>query len=160
MVTATAATASEIGRLLDRVVDPEIPVLSLADLGVLREVEVDDAGRITVTITPTYTGCPALETMREDIRSVLAESGYSSVEIKTVHSPAWGTEMMSEAGRAKLASFGIAPPAPASAPESAILCPQCASEATRTVSRFGSTACKALMVCSACSEPFDYFKTI
>jgi ring-1,2-phenylacetyl-CoA epoxidase subunit PaaD len=113
-----------------------------------------------VTITPTYTGCPALETMREDIRSVLAASGYADVEIKTVHSPAWGTDMMSDEGRAKLASFGIAPPMPTSAPDSGILCPQCDSEATRTVSRFGSTACKALMVCSECGEPFDYFKAI
>lgn len=160
MVTATAATPAEIGRLLDRVVDPEIPVLSLADLGVLREVEVDDTGSITVTITPTYTGCPALETMREDIRSVLAASGHADVEIKTVHSPAWGTDMMSDEGRAKLARFGIAPPMPTSASDSGILCPQCASEATRTVSRFGSTACKALMVCSECGEPFDYFKAI
>jgi ring-1,2-phenylacetyl-CoA epoxidase subunit PaaD len=160
MVTAGAPAAADVWRMLDRVVDPEIPVLTLADLGVLRDVEIAADGAVIVTITPTYSGCPALDTMRSDIRTVLAAEGLTRAEVRTVHQPAWTTDMMSEDGRAKLEHFGIAPPGPTATPDTPVLCPQCASSETRTVSHFGSTACKALMVCSACREPFDYFKAI
>jgi ring-1,2-phenylacetyl-CoA epoxidase subunit PaaD len=160
MVTTRAPTAADVWRLLDRVVDPEIPVLTLADLGVLRDVAVADDVGVIVTITPTYSGCPALDTMRSDIRAVLAEEGFTNVEIRTVLRPAWTTDMMSAEGRIKLAQFGIAPPGPTAAPNAPVLCPQCLSADTATVSIFGSTACKALMVCSRCREPFDYFKAI
>lgn len=160
MVTTRAPTAADIWHLLDEVVDPEIPVLTLADLGVLRDVEVTDSGAVVVTITPTYSGCPALETMRSDIVTVLAAAGFSTVDVRTVYLPTWSTDMMSAEGRTKLEAFGIAPPGPTAAPDADVLCPQCASAETRTVSRFGSTACKALMVCAACREPFDHFKAI
>ena len=115
---------------------------------------------IIVTITPTYSGCPALETMRTDIRTILTTAGVDDVEVRTVHWPAWSTDMMSESARVKLEAFGIAPPGPTSSPDEPILCPQCASADTSTISNFGSTACKALMVCSSCREPFDYLKSI
>lgn len=135
------------------VVDPEIPVLTIEDLGILRSVE-NDAGVIVVTITPTYSGCPAMRQIEDDIVSVLNRSGVGDVVVRLTHNPAWSTEWISEEGRRKLAEFGIAPPVA----EDAILCPRCASSGPKMIARFGSTACKALMVCSQCREPFDYFK--
>jgi ring-1,2-phenylacetyl-CoA epoxidase subunit PaaD len=144
------------------VVDPEVPVLTIEDLGVLRAVSVDGE-RVTVHITPTYSGCPAVDAMRDDIVSALSAAGYADVQVRQVLAPAWTTEWMSSAGRAKLEAFGIAPPAPHNSDGSVnlglgIRCPNCGSLHTRQLSRFGSTSCKALYVCQRCQEPFDYFK--
>ena len=143
----------DVRAMLSSVVDPEIPVLTIEDLGILRSVDVTEAG-VQVTITPTYSGCPAMRQIEDDIVATLRAGGYDEVSIKLTHDPPWSTDWISEEGRAKLAQFGIAPP---SAPSSAI-CPRCAASHPRMVSRFGSTACKALMVCSSCGEPFDLFK--
>jgi ring-1,2-phenylacetyl-CoA epoxidase subunit PaaD len=159
------------GALLDRqavwdiaatVVDPEVPVLTIEDLGVLRGVVIDGE-RVTVDITPTYSGCPAIDAMRDDIVSALSAAGYPDVRVRQVLAPAWTTDWISSDGRAKLEAFGIAPPAPRSADGSVnlglgIRCPNCGSLHTRQLSRFGSTSCKALYVCQRCQEPFDYFK--
>ena len=157
---------AEVWRLLEAVTDPEIPVLTLADLGVLREVRVDGEA-VRVVITPTYSGCPAMDTMEADIRSRLLEAGYDEVEVITVLAPAWTTDWLSAAGREKLRAFGIAPPAEGGAGKAALLganpaiaCPHCSSQDTECVSPFGSTACKAHYRCRACLEPFDYFKCI
>ena len=149
---------------LQEVVDPEIPVLTIEDLGVLRDVTVGDDGAVEVTITPTYSGCPAMDVIRSDVERVLAEHGFAG-RVRTALAPAWTTDWMSDAGRRKLAEAGIAPPAPA-APATGqiavelIRCPRCGSADTRLVSRFGSTACKALRACNRCLEPFDHFKRI
>jgi ring-1,2-phenylacetyl-CoA epoxidase subunit PaaD len=142
---------------LDAVVDPEIPVLTIADLGVLRDVAVED-GRLVVTITPTYSGCPAMDVIRADVAEALRRAGCIDAEVRTVLAPAWTTDWISEQGREKLAGFGIAPPR--RLPTAPVLCPRCRSARTTTVSEFGSTACKALMVCASCGEPFDRFKEL
>lgn len=149
------------------VVDPEIRVLTLDDLGILRSVDEDPAtGRVVVTITPTYTGCPAMDVIRADIRRALAAVGHPDAEVRTVFAPAWSTDWISGAGRAKLAAAGIAPPAPAANTGGvvpltlAVRCPRCGSPETEQVSRFGSTACKALWRCRSCSEPFDHLKAL
>jgi ring-1,2-phenylacetyl-CoA epoxidase subunit PaaD len=144
---------------LDRVTDPEIPVLTLSDLGIVRGVEFDGT-TVTVTITPTYSGCPAMDVIRADIQSALDAAGFRTVKVATVYSPAWTTDWMSGEGRRKLEEFGIAAPHPAGSSERPpVLCPRCRSEG-RLVSEFGSTACKALLVCTGCGEPFDYFKEL
>ena len=135
------------------VVDPEIPVLTISDLGILRDVSQDE-GSVVVTITPTYSGCPAMRQIEDDIVSVLRGAGFDDVSVKTSHNPAWTTDWINDEGRRKLAEFGIAPPTG----EHEILCPRCEASEPRMVARFGSTACKALMACSSCVEPFDYFK--
>jgi ring-1,2-phenylacetyl-CoA epoxidase subunit PaaD len=147
--------------LLSTVVDPEIPVLTLQDLGVLRDISVSD-GAVKVTITPTYAGCPAMETMRADIEAVLTQAGYNNVTVVQSLSPAWTTDWMSENGREKLHTYGIAPPIATSCGQQAgqIECPQCNSADVKLISEFGSTACKALYQCQDCREPFDYFKCI
>jgi ring-1,2-phenylacetyl-CoA epoxidase subunit PaaD len=150
----------QIISILSEVHDPEIPVLSIADLGILRQVDISD-DQILIQITPTYSGCPAMDTIREDIRNVLAKHGMNHVDIKETLSPAWTTEWMSEAGIQKLQDYGIAAPAKGchlqgeDRPES---CPHCHSKNIELISRFGSTACKALYRCLDCREPFDYFK--
>lgn len=151
----------ELWDLLDQVRDPEVPVLSLWDLGVLRDI-VRDAERIIVTITPTYSGCPALETMRADIGRVLRAAGYENHEVRIRLAPAWSSAWISPEGSDKLRAYGIAPPENQRdlTPESGIACPRCGSSDTRRISEFGSTACKALFQCNACLEPFDYFKQI
>lgn len=149
-----------IRKLLDEVVDPEIPVLTIADLGILRNVTIDHHGSVVVTITPTYSGCPAMSTIVEDIEAALANVGIERVTVRTVFQPAWTTDWMTDTAKEKLRNFGIAPPAETVGESPSVLCPQCTSGDTRTVSVFGSTACKALMVCSSCLEPFDYFKAI
>ncbi len=144
------------------VCDPEIPVLTIADLGVLRDVRTD-GGRVIVTITPTYSGCPAMDAIRDDVVLALTAAGLADVEVRTVLAPAWTTDWMSDAGKRKLEAFGIAPPTgrrPAGAVPVAIgvRCPNCGSLRTRELSHFGSTSCKALYECRACLEPFDHFK--
>lgn len=143
------------------VLDPEVPVLTIEDLGILRSVEVSDG--ITVTITPTYSGCPAMEAIRDDILAAFADAGLGDVRVRFVLSPAWTTDWMSEEGRLKLEEYGVAPPGRTDRPVAlslSVRCPQCGSPETRELSRFGSTACKSLWVCSECREPFDHFKTI
>ena len=142
-----------------QVVDPEIPVLTIEDMGIVRRVEVTTDG-VEVDITPTYSGCPAMDRIRDDIVEALTAAGFGPVNVHTVYSPAWTTDWMSEDGRRKLAAYGIAPPGRVESASVAILCPRCASEHTREVSEFGSTACKALMVCASCGEPFDRFKEL
>ncbi|MDH3306806.1 MAG: phenylacetate-CoA oxygenase subunit PaaJ [Acidimicrobiia bacterium] len=149
---------ADVRAALDSVTDPEIPVLTIRDLGILRDVSAE-GDALTVTITPTYSGCPAMDTIRADIRSALSDVWTGSVEIATVMWPAWTTDWMSEDGKRKLAAFGIAPPGPTGEAD-AVLCPRCRSDGPVLVSRFGSTACKALYVCDSCGEPFDHFKAI
>jgi ring-1,2-phenylacetyl-CoA epoxidase subunit PaaD len=147
-------------QILSEVKDPEIPVLSISDLGILRKVEISGE-KINIEITPTYSGCPAMDAIREDIRSELAKHGLKQVEIKQVLSPAWTTEWMSESGKEKLRAYGIATPSLHHCKigeDHADSCPLCHSENIEMVSRFGSTACKALYRCRDCGEPFDYFK--
>jgi ring-1,2-phenylacetyl-CoA epoxidase subunit PaaD len=160
-----AGARARVHALAEAVPDPEVPVLTIGDLGVLRDVTVDAEGRVEVVITPTYSGCPAMETIRRDIEEVLLDSGFQDVEVRQVLSPAWTTDWMSEAGRRKLTEYGIAPPTgrrPAGPVTLtlAVRCPQCGSADTRELSRFGSTACKALWKCRSCGEPFDHFKAI
>ncbi len=139
--------------------DPEIPVLTIEDLGILRSVETDDNGLVTVTITPTYSGCPAMTEIERMIVGTLGEAGYRDVRVVTKLSPAWTTDWMTAKAKDKLQGFGIAPPSKTD-DISPVLCPQCSSSATDVISPFGSTACKALMVCSSCREPFDHFKSL
>jgi len=144
------------------VVDPEIPVLTIADLGVLREVSVS-GGHVEVAITPTYSGCPAMNMIALEIELALEREGFRNPKVRTVLSPAWTTDWMSEEGRRKLAAYGIAPPEPASSRRALfgvqqVRCPQCGSDNTELLSEFGSTSCKALWRCKSCREPFDYFK--
>ena len=144
------------------VVDPEIPVLSIADLGVLRDVTVND-GRVEVTITPTYLGCPAMNMMTLEIELALEREGFRDSRVRTVLAPAWTTDWMSEDGRRKLREYGIAPPRTASSRRGLfgveqVACPRCGSSDTELLSEFGSTSCKALWRCKSCREPFDYFK--
>jgi ring-1,2-phenylacetyl-CoA epoxidase subunit PaaD len=148
------------------VLDPEVPVLTIEDLGVLREVSVDDAG-VTVTVTPTYSGCPAMEAIEHDVEASVRAAGFDQVTVRRVLAPAWTTDWMSAEGRRKLETYGIAPPSPRVSGSTgpvllslSVRCPQCGSPDTRELSRFGSTACKSLWQCSVCREPFDHFKAI
>jgi ring-1,2-phenylacetyl-CoA epoxidase subunit PaaD len=145
------------------VLDPEVPVLTIEDLGILRAVEETGDG-VVVTITPTYSGCPAMDAIRDDILTAFADAGRSDVRVEFTLSPAWTTDWMSDDGKRKLQDFGIAPPQPTGdRPVKLSLtlrCPQCGSPDTRELSHFGSTACKSLWVCNACREPFDHFKSI
>lgn len=168
MVTTSPSVPTEahIWQLLEEVSDPEVPVLSILDLGIVRAVMVEGE-HITVTITPTYSGCPAMSAIATDIRLRLLAEGYKQLTIKNQISPAWTTDWMSPAGRAKLEAYGIAPPIDGTATghmlnlfgeDTAVRCPLCKSAHTHLVSQFGSTACKALYQCDDCREPFDYFK--
>ncbi len=163
MVSAAATgRGSRAWALAATVEDPELPVVTIEDLGILRDVTEDDQGRVHVQITPTYSGCPAMESIREDLIEVLSRSGYRRVCVELVLAPAWTTDWMTDEGRRKLAEHGIAPPAPRGpvlVPVS-VRCPLCGSLETRESSRFGSTACKSLWVCLSCGEPFDHFKTL
>ena len=156
------SACGDLWRILDEVMDPEIPVLSIWDLGVLRNVE-RDAGLITVVITPTYSGCPAMQAIEDDVYAALRRHGYQDVRVETRLAPAWTTDWMSEVGRARLRAYGIAPPVGRAEHgdfDVAVACPHCGAADTRRISEFGSTACKALYQCKACLEPFDYFKCI
>lgn len=148
-----------VWQLLQTVCDPEVPVLTITDLGIVRNVQTENE-TIVVTITPTYTGCPAMDMIAVHIKMALLEAGYTSVKINTVLSPAWTTDWMTETGKRKLQEYGIAPPrgAAGSIPQDGVECPQCHSHNTLLLSEFGSTACKALYQCNDCKEPFDYFK--
>jgi ring-1,2-phenylacetyl-CoA epoxidase subunit PaaD len=158
MVSARAVAAT--------VTDPELPMLTLDDLGVLRDV-VEDGDHVTVSITPTYTGCPAMDTMRDDLAHALLTAGYSDVEIRVVLAPAWSSDWISARGRQALADAGIAPPDRSGpvplllgAPRLAVPCPFCGSTDTVETSHFGATACRALWRCRACAEPFEHVKEI
>lgn len=169
-IVSSDLTGINIWKLMNQVVDPEIPVISIVDLGIVRDVEVgycnNSESKVTVTITPTYSGCPAMDVITMNIRMTLLAHGYKNFEIKTRLSPAWTTDWMSIEGKEKLSSFGIAPPNPSQSvctielfqEEEAVQCPHCKSYQTKMISRFGSTACKALYKCDDCEEPFDYFK--
>lgn len=141
--------------ILEDVTDPEIPVISISDLGILREVNIEN-DQLEIVITPTYSGCPAMLEIEKNIHNALKSEGITDFKISTVLSPAWTTDWMSEEGKRKLKEYGIAPPNPTD--ESDIQCPNCGSQNTILVSQFGSTACKSLFKCEDCLEPFDYFK--
>ena len=155
----------QIYNWLEEVSDPEIPVLSVIDLGVVRDAQFIN-GDWLITITPTYSGCPAMKTMEEDILSKLKEKGIDSAKVELVLAPAWSTDWLSENGRFKLREYGIAPPehevdkSVLFAEPTIVPCPKCGSRNTRMVSQFGSTACKALYQCNDCQEPYDYFKCL
>lgn len=171
MARATGGAAAELARrIAASVPDPELPMLTLADLGILRDVTVEGA-QVIVSLTPTYSGCPALAEMRSDVAVRLAAAGLGDVEIRTVLSPPWTTERISAAGRSKLAAAGIAPPAasrPAAAgpipltlttaPARGVACPACGSADTERTAAFSATACKDLFRCRACAEPFEHMK--
>jgi ring-1,2-phenylacetyl-CoA epoxidase subunit PaaD len=166
MVNAVAFSAADVRATLDAVRDPEIPILTIADLGILRDVRVED-GRVHVVITPTYSGCPAMHAIEDDVRATLAAAGHDDVVVETRLAPAWTTAWLTPAARRKLLEVGIAPPLEATGDKNvlrlhgaAIACPRCHSGDTEQISEFGSTACKALYRCRACLEPFDYFKCL
>ncbi|HMO40319.1 MAG TPA: phenylacetate-CoA oxygenase subunit PaaJ [Saprospiraceae bacterium] len=162
-MTTTSATET-IWAILEEVTDPEIPVLTVVDLGVIRDVIMHDDESVEVIITPTYSGCPAMNTIEINIKATLQEKGFDLVKVTTVLSPAWTTDWLSEAGKEKLRAYGIAPPVGSVSKralfgaEPVVACPLCSSEHTEMISQFGSTACKSLYRCKDCLEPFDYFK--
>ncbi|MET0764972.1 MAG: 1,2-phenylacetyl-CoA epoxidase subunit PaaD [Blastococcus sp.] len=167
MVTGTTTNPRVVAAT---VTDPELPTVTLADLGVLRDVRTEDDGTVVVELTPTYTGCPAMGVMRADLVHALHRAGFASVEVRTVLSPAWSTDWITEEGRRKLAAGGIAPPGKAPVrspgpvplqlepPRRVVSCPLCGSADTEELSRFGATACKALRRCRTCREPFEHLK--
>ena len=153
--------------VLNEVMDPEVPVISVVELGIVRDVSVD-ADRVRVTVTPTYSGCPAMKVIEDDIRSALVSAGAARVDVDTTFTPPWTTDWIGAEAREKLRAFGIAPPGPAQATElitlerrqAPVACPYCGSAKTHLQSEFGSTACKAIHVCDECRQPFDEFKAI
>jgi ring-1,2-phenylacetyl-CoA epoxidase subunit PaaD len=159
-------TNDKVWELLNQIPDPDIPVISITELGIVRYVEQGDGGKWIVTITPSYSGCPAMSVFREDIKTVLMENGAKEVELKISHSPAWTTDWLSEATREKMRQHGIAPPETNSDQKvelfsdskRKITCPHCGKNETQRTSQFGSTPCKALWYCNACQQPFEYFK--
>ena len=167
------AGAARLGRdailaVLDTVMDPEVPVLSVRELGIVRDVSVDADGVATVVVTPTYSGCPAIRVIEQDITSALHDAGVTDVRIETVYSPAWTSDWIPDSARAKLKAYGIAPPSPAAATDLVQLlraprtpqCPYCDSHDTEVRSEFGSTACKSICWCRSCGQPFEEFKGI
>jgi ring-1,2-phenylacetyl-CoA epoxidase subunit PaaD len=152
----------EIRRVAGAIPDPEMPALTIADLGILRDVRIDASGHVDIDITPTYSGCPALDSIREDVERRIREQGYPDVAVRVVLSPAWTTEWMSEAGRVKLREYGIAPPRrrhfEVKSLPVAIECPQCSAPRTHELAHFGSTQCQAVRQCDACGETFPHFK--
>jgi ring-1,2-phenylacetyl-CoA epoxidase subunit PaaD len=164
MVTIQAPAAETVREVVATVPDPEIPVITIEDLGILRDVTVREDGHIVVEITPTYSGCPAMDAIRADVLQRLHERGWTDAEVRLVLAPAWTTDWITPAGREALREYGIAPPGPrGSGPVPltfAVRCPRCGSPDTREVSRFGSTACKSLWTCQSCLEPFDHVKAL
>lgn len=157
----TGTVVADARAIAARVADPELPFITIEELGILRGVEVGDDGTVTVTVTPTYSGCPATEVIRDDIVAALHGAGYTGARVRTVLSPAWTTDDVTAEGRRKLEESGIAPPRPLEdMADRPVLCPRCRSSGNHVVYEFGSTACKALMVCDSCREPFDHFKEI
>jgi ring-1,2-phenylacetyl-CoA epoxidase subunit PaaD len=167
MTTTEKTIQKDIGKLLEEVTDPEIPVLSVVDMGIVRDIllnEEDDS--IEIIITPTYSGCPAMDVIAMSIKMQLLSHGYKNAKVTQTLSPAWTTDWMTEEGKRKLKEYGIAPPNPKQqvcseklfAADEAVQCPHCNSHHTHRVSEFGSTPCKALYACDDCKEPFDYFK--
>jgi ring-1,2-phenylacetyl-CoA epoxidase subunit PaaD len=165
------ATVQRVRELAARVTDPEIPMLTLQDLGVLRDVEVEVGGRVVVTITPTYSGCPAMATMRDDLAHTLHDNGFTDVAIKVSLTPAWSSDWITTRGRKALTDHGISAPGPAprqggpialtlTPTRRTLTCPRCSSANVEITSEFGSTACKAMYRCAACLEPFDHIKEI
>jgi ring-1,2-phenylacetyl-CoA epoxidase subunit PaaD len=160
------SVAAEIEALVAALPDPELPVLTLGDLGILRGVEVAADGHPVVRLTPTYSGCPAIDPIRADVERAVRNRGFAAVEVRLQLAPAWTTDWMSEAGRRKLREYGIAPPEPHAGAAGCgmvhgpVACPRCGSTDTRQVSRFGATPCQAQHACNACMEPFDRFKAI
>lgn len=159
-------TKEDILKVLEVVSDPEIPVLSILDMGVIRDVKLND-GQIEVVITPTYSGCPAMNVIEIEILATLKMNGFENAKVTTVLSPPWTTEWLTERGRQRLLEYGIAPPVGGTVDKNALFaddkivpCPQCSSINTKMISQFGSTACKAMYKCNDCLEPFDYFKCI
>lgn len=158
-------TAERVRAILETVKDPEVPVVSVIELGIVRDVSVDGT-RVAITITPTYSGCPAMREIEQDIRAALHAGGIDDVSLETVHAPAWTTDWIGPDAREKLRAYGIAPPGPVEQTglvtlarrRADVACPRCGSRATTLQSEFGSTACKAIHVCNACGEPFDEFK--
>lgn len=160
MNTPTPNLESDVDRLwslLEQITDPEIPVISIRELGILRDIRLE-GDTVAVVITPTYSGCPAMREIRQDISKLLSTAGFEKVLVETQLSPAWTTDWITPAGAKKLHDYGIAPPQPRG--QANIRCPLCSSDNTKLISEFGSTACKALYQCNACLEPFDYFKCI
>lgn len=164
-MVSVETSEQKIMQHLENVADPEIPVISIVDLGIVRRVEVRDDGKIYIDLSPTYSGCPALDVIPILVKEELAEHDITEVEIKNVISPPWTTDWISESGLKKLNAFGIAPPHRSNDPEMnkpveerIVACPQCGSTDTKMVSRFGSTPCKSAFQCESCLEPFDYFK--
>ncbi|MEM9474966.1 MAG: 1,2-phenylacetyl-CoA epoxidase subunit PaaD [Pseudomonadota bacterium] len=155
-MVALQPSIAEIWGWLDAVPDPEIPVISVVDLGIIRDVSREDE-RVVVTITPTYSGCPATSVIAMEVEAALRAHGLDEFELRRQIAPAWTTDWLSEKGRAKLEAYGIAPPQPAGGPER---CPHCGSGQVERISQFGSTPCKAQWRCRNCLEPFDYFKCI
>jgi ring-1,2-phenylacetyl-CoA epoxidase subunit PaaD len=166
VVTVALSLRERILAWLEEVKDPEVPVLSIRELGVLRDVEAE-GDDVTVVLTPTYSGCPAMKMMEDDVVRTLARHGVSNVRVKTVYAPAWTTDWMSDEAKAKLEAYGIAPPGPAGADalvplrrRAPVRCPYCKSLNTVVRSEFGSTACKAILFCNGCRQPFELFKAI
>ena len=165
---ATPLTRDAILSVLDTVMDPEVPVLSVRELGIVRDVRIDASGAVTVVVTPTYSGCPAIRVIEQDIVGALHEAGIADARIETVYSPAWTTDWIPDAARAKLKAYGIAPPSAAATTDLVQLlraprtpqCPYCDSRDTEVRSEFGSTACKSICWCRSCGQPFEEFKAI
>ena len=161
-------TRDDILAILDTVMDPEVPVLSVRELGIIRDVDVSDAGVVRVTVTPTYSGCPAIRVIEQDIVSAIERAGFANVEVRTALAPAWTTDWIAPEARAKLKAYGIAPPGRAESGElvqllrhrPATQCPYCDSYDTELRSEFGSTACKSVCWCRSCRQPFEEFKAI
>ena len=169
MVAPAPATRDEILAVLDTVMDPEVPVLSVRELGIVRDVVVDGSGAVTVTVTPTYSGCPAIRVIEEDIIAALHEAGVASVQVATTYAPAWTSDWIPDSARAKLKAYGIAPPVRSDSGGGLVQllrarpsaeCPYCDSRQTEVRSEFGTTACKSVNWCRACGQPFEEFKSI
>jgi ring-1,2-phenylacetyl-CoA epoxidase subunit PaaD len=169
VVSRASAGADPVLEVLRGIPDPEVPALDIVELGIVRRVELRPDGLVTVEVTPTYSGCPAMGVIEQEIVAALGANGYQRVELRTVYSPAWTTDWLSDAAKAKLKAYGIAPPGPTVAEQELVplmpvvrhaACPHCGSSNTERKSEFGSTACKAIHYCADCQQPFEEFKAI